>query len=734
MSHPATTTARPRANRSVPRLLRLGALLMVVAWLAVAGLGGSSMGKLSGLQKNDSTAFLPASAEATMAAEQAKAFADKRTLPAFVVVVRDGGLTPADKAAAQAFIAGLPALQVGSTTMGELLASTPRAFVPSENGKALLLPIQLDADKSKQQIDGKSAPGVVAKALDAALQEKVAVDGAQAWVTGPVGYASAFAAAFAGIDGVLLLVALGVVLVILVAVYRSPLLPIVVLLSAVFGLSAAGGIVYLLAKAGTIDVSGQSQGILSILVVGAATDYALLLVARFREELTRHEGAWDAMKATWRGTVEPIVASGLTVILGLLCLLFASLSGTRSLGPISALGIVGALLAALTFLPAVLLLLGRKVFWPRIPRVGEHPLSEGGLPEGVWGRLAGWVGRHPRRVWMTTAVALALLALLAPTFRSSGLSLPDTFRVEVPAVTGERKLAEHFPAGSATPVQVVVPQVDADAVIAAIKGLPGVVDAAVAAPAGPPGTPPKVVDGRVIVNATLADDATSRAGQDAVKAMRDKLHPTWPDLKIGGQAATVLDTRLHNERDVKVVLPAILGVVFLVLAFLLRSLVAPLLLVAVNVLSFLATLGVSAFLFNHVFGFANSDPSTPLYAFVFLIALGIDYSIFLMTRAREEVPERGTRAAVLVALAVTGGVITSAGIVLAATFASLFLLPLVFMAQLAFFVAFGVLLDTFVVRTLLVPGLVHELGDRTWWPSKLSRRAKDTVEPVAADA
>jgi RND superfamily putative drug exporter len=406
------------------------------------------------------------------------------------------------------------------------------------------------------------------------------------------------------------------------------------------------------------------------------------------------------------------------VVLGLLCLLLSDLASTSGLGPVGALGIVGALVAALTFLPAVLLLFGRRIFWPAVPRV-DHVHSEDKIgTRGLWGRVASLVGTHPRRTWAVTLAALLAAAAFVPTFKAEGITQAETFLTEVESVTGQEVLAEHFPAGSGSPVQVIAPEAKAKEVIEVLSGEEGVNEpyAGLA-----PGAPPKVVDGNVLVQATLTAAADSPEADDVVRRLRADLDAVGTDVLVGGQTAMNVDVRDASDRDLRVIIPAILLVVFLVLTVLLRSLGAPLLLVVANVISFAATMGVAAVVFNHVLDFPGADPSTPLYGFVFLVALGIDYSIFLMTRVREEATRVGTRRGILVGLAVTGGVITSAGIVLAATFSALAILPLLFLAQIAFIVAFGVLLDTLVVRSLLVPALAYDIGAPIWWPSRLAR-------------
>ena len=435
-------------------------------------------------------------------------------------------------------------------------------------------------------------------------------------------------------------------LVILLIVYRSPILPLAVLASALFGLSAASVVVYQLAANDVIELSGQSQGIMFILVVGAATDYALLLVSRFREELHDEVNSWTALKRAWRGSVEPIVASAATVILGLLCLLLADLQSTAGLGPVGALGIAGALLASLTFLPAILLLFGRKVFWPFVPKL-DHVHSEDKLEtRSLWGRVAGLVGRHPRRTWVTTLAVLLAAAAFAPTFKAEGVSIEDTFLTTVDSVEAQKAIERHFPAGSANPVQVVTPEdtvEEALAVVTADEGVESAFAGLVPPVPGQPPAPPPVVDGQVLIQATTTGASDSAAAEETVERLRVELDAVSTEAIVGGNAAINLDVLDASARDLRVIVPAILGVIFVVLCLLLRSIVAPLLLVAANVVSFAATIGVAALVFEYVFGFAGSDPSIPLYGFVFLVALGIDYSIFLMTRVREEAATRGTR-------------------------------------------------------------------------------------------
>ena len=538
-------------------------------------------------------------------------------------------------------------------------------------------------------------------------------------MTGPGGLLGDLFGAFGTLDSSLLLTTLGVVAIILIVVYRSPVLWIIPLLSALFALSTAGGIVYLLAKNGIIKVDGQSQGILSVLVIGAATDYALLLIARYREELHHFENRFDAMRSAYKGVWEPILASGSTVSISLLILLFSKLSNTAGLGPIGAIGIVCSMITILTLLPALLLVFGRWIFWPRIPRNDgdDHVMS------GPWSKVANSIGRNPRRAWLISGSILLLFAFASTTLKADGIGTVDSFTGKPESVVGQKLLLKHFPGGQGDPTQVVVSASKIQAVTAALKNAPGVTEITPQLDGLPiPGQPlpqVKIVNNRAILNLTLdkAPDSVD-AGKD-IPEIRRLAKAADASALVGGTSATYFDVRTANSRDNHTIIPIILIVITFILGLLLRSVISAVLLLGTVVLSYFATLGVCALVFNHIFGFAGGDNSFPLFAFIFLVALGIDYNIFLMTRVREESQKIGTRAGVIKGVTVTGAVITSAGIVLAATFAVLGLLPLVPLAELGFAVAFGVLLDTIIVRSILVPALVHEIGPKIWWPSKL---------------
>ncbi|MET0765979.1 MAG: MMPL family transporter [Blastococcus sp.] len=677
-------------------------LLILLVWLGSAGPLSALGAKLTGLQENDIAAFLPDSAESTRVQELQGEFQPVESIPALLLWENPDGIDRATLTEIDERIEA--ATRVAED--GDALAGQASPPIPSEDGEAVQAFLPLAPDLSDDLLP-----------LVEELRTVIAVDGTDSFVTGPAGIFADFSAAFEGIDGLLLLAAFGVVLIILLVVYRSPLLPLLVIATAGLALTAANAVAYLLADAGTITVNGQSQGIASILVVGAATDYGLLLAARFREELRREQSKYAAMRIALRQSWEPIVASGATVVLGVLCLLFSDLGSNRGLGPISAVSVTLAVLAALTFLPAALTLLGRAAFWPFRPQYGVEPKQGRG-----WPRVAALVGRRPRRVLALSVGALIAAAVFAPTYEADGIPISDAIQSESNGVAGQEALGRHFDAGTGSPTIIITPEASWPEVAAAAGATDGVA-AVTPFTGGPPGpgAQPVVVDGLVRLDATLDVTPDSVAAIETVKTLRTTLDDADPQAIVGGETASNLDARESAARDLRVIIPSVLVVITLVLALLLRSLVAPLLLVATVVLSVGATVGVAALLFENVFGFPGSDPAILLIAFVFLVALGIDYNIFLMTRAREESGRHGTKDGVLRALAVTGGVITSAGMVLAATFGALSVLPLLFLAQMAFLVGFGVLLDTFVVRSLVVPAAVAIVGDRVWWPSRLAK-------------
>ncbi|MFV2176038.1 MMPL family transporter [Actinomadura sp. LOL_016] len=683
----------PRAARwSIPAVLLL-------AWLVVGGVLGPFAGKLGDVSSNDQSSFLPTSAESTRVLEEQAAFERNRTIPAIVVwTAEDGAVSPDQRAAAERAL--------GSLRGAPYIEGEPSPPIPSRDGAALQAVVQIPADAGDH----------IADTVDRVREAAEGVPGSRAHVGGPAATQADLGDAFAGIDVLLLGVAVGVVLLILLVVYRSLLLPLVIIIGSVFALALACAIVYALARRDIVTVDGQVQGILFILVIGACTDYALLLSARYREELAAGSGRLPGVLAAWRGSAGAIAASAGTVAAGLLALLLSDLSNNRALGPVGAIGIGCALLSALTFLPAVLALLGRAAYWPARPH--DERTTSG---HGVWKRVARLVDHHPRRLWAGALLALVACAAFMPQLRSDGVPLSETFVGGAPSVTAQEALDEHFPGGQGDPAVVLTDAAAVPRVVAAAERTDGVYEASPRTAGRPGSGEPLVVDGRALVDVTLSDAADSEGAREAVDRLRGNLHGIDGTL-VGGYTAQQVDTQAAAQHDRKVIVPVVLAIIVAILVVLLRSLLMPLLLVATVALNYLATLGVAALVFRHVFGFTGTDASVPLYGFVFLVALGVDYNIFLMTRVREESLRHGPRDGVLRGLTTTGGVITSAGVVLAATFAALVVIPLAFLVQIAFIVAFGVLLDTLVVRSLLVPALVRDAGPILWWPGALARR------------
>ncbi|MFF8410007.1 MMPL family transporter [Streptomyces omiyaensis] len=681
---------------------RLLPLLVLVVWLAVGGGLGPYAGKLGEVATNDQAAFLPRSAESTRVLQAQEAFRQEETLPALVLWTAEGGGPVAPSAQAEA------TRSLAALTGTEGVVGAPSPAFPSEDGEALRGVVQLRTDL------GDELPAVLER-IDAAAS---GVPGTEVWLGGPAATQADLGDAFAGIDGLLLVVALVTVLVILLLVYRSVLLPLLIIVGAVFALGLACAVVYVLADHDIVRVDGQVQGILSILVIGAATDYALLLAARYREELGARDGdRVPAMRAALRQSFGPIVASAATVALGLLALLFSDLTNNRALGPVGAIGIACAVLSAVTFLPAALVLLGRAAYWPARPR--HTPDGEAAHP--VWRRVAALVDRAPRKVWAGSLAALLACAAFSFTLDSKGVPLDEIFVKDAPSVSAQERLSRHFPGGAGNPAVVIADADAAERVRTTAEGVDGVDSATLFAVPGTSG--PLVADGRVRVDVTLTDAADSDAAKRTVAALRTALHAVpGADALVGGSTAQQYDTQVTAERDRKLIVPVVLAIILVILVGLLRSLLLPVLLVATVALNFLATLGVAALVFEHVLGFTGTDSAVPLYGFVFLVALGVDYNIFLMSRVREETELHGTREGLRRGLVATGGVITSAGVVLAATFAALGVIPLAFLVQIAFIVAFGVLLDTLVVRSLLVPALVRDIGPTVWWPGALRKR------------
>ncbi|CAB4748363.1 unannotated protein [freshwater metagenome] len=718
------------------------AIVVVIVWISISGFTGPLFGKLSTVQENNNSSFLPENSEATRAANAIAKFSDTANDQIPALVLFTGDVNVGTIAATQAFAQTLGSKLLVHTD-GELIKdakgnelSIPISnyFIkgaeivafPSEDGKAILASFPISVQIATELLpDGKepALPGLV-DAIRYHSSEFAKTNGLTTHTTGFAGILADLFGAFGSIDSALLLTTAGVVALILIVVYRSPILWILPLMSAGLALTLSGGVIYLLAKNDVITLDGQSQGILSVLVLGAATDYALLLIARYREELHLHESRYDAMKIAWRGVVEPIVASGSTVTIGLLVLLLSQLNNNRGLGPVGAIGIICSMITILTLLPALLVIFGRWIFWPKVARFGDADEKL----TGAWANVAAATARHPRKYWVGATAVLIILAGLSSTLNATGLSTIDSFTKRTDSVIGQEELLKHFPGGQGQPTQVVVKEELAEPAMAKLKANSGV-DSVMPMfdgqyVEGAPLPAIKVVDGNVLLNVTLKFAPDSKEAIAMIPGLRADMESIDSTILVGGSSSVSYDINQASKHDRNLIIPVVLFIIAIILGLLLRSIYAAVLLLGTVVISFFATLGACALVFNHVFKFAGADPSFPLFAFIFLVALGIDYNIFLMTRVREESLKMGTRAGMTKALTVTGGVITSAGIVLAATFAVLGILPLVFLAELGFAVGFGVLLDTMLVRSILVPALVHEIGPKVWWPSKLQHHGK----------
>lgn len=767
-----------RKKTSLAKWLRiLLPTLLISLWLVVAGLGGPYFGRVDEVSDIDLIAFLPESAEATKVNHEISKFQSDSSVPMIVVFTDEDGSLDEDDAT-----------EIETLTQSLM-------DMPAMTGEAS--PLQVSDDKQAGFVvvgisEDEKIADVVKQSADKLDQE---LSGTIKYkITGPAGFSADLMKAFSGIDGILLVTALSVVFVILVIVYRSILLPIIVLLTSIFALSASILIIWNLAHAGVLKLNGQSQGILFILVIGAATDYSLLYISRYREELYHIKSSWQATLSALRGAFEPILASGSTVIVGLLCLLLSDLTSNKDLGPIGSIGIAMAMLSALTLLPTVLSVLGRASFWPNQPNADakSRKLHQQKLRTGLWPRLGHLVGAQPRRIWVGVSLVLIVLATGIFGLRAEGVEQSKLILGQANARDGQEILSQHFPDGSGSPALVITGYKSYEKIVKTLEldsGVDSVVVTALDSPSGvlPLGraaekikqsireevkqtydqqnqqldaqeaelawqygpavasaimadireqipsietvaeqaypfanAKPKVVDDEVLLQVTLKDAPDSQSAKDTIVRLRDTLRQIDDGLSlVGGTTAVQLDTITASIRDRKVIIPVVLVAITIILMVLLRSILAPVLLLLTTVVSFGTALGVASVLFNHVWHFPGADPSVVLYSFVFLVALGIDYNIFLMTRVREEAVRVGTDKGVIKGLVVTGGVITSAGIVLAATFTALAVIPILFLTQLAFIVAFGVLLDTIIVRSLLVPALIKDIGSIVWWPSKL---------------
>ena len=677
---------------------------MLVFWLIIVAVAGPLAGKLTGAEKNDSSAWLPAKAESTKVLDVQSRFQSPNIFAAVVVYDRPSGLTSADKAKAAADARRFP--EVAGVVHGQVAGPFFAA-----DGKAIetIVPVNLGS---------KGWNGASAAATKLRNIAHANANGLASHIAGPLGNAADSANSFKGIDGTLLSATLVIVIVLLLVTYRSPALWLLPVISAGVALTTAEGLIYLLAAHAGLTVNAQSAGILFVLVFGAGTDYALLLTARYREELRRHEDRHEAMAVALHRAGPAIIASAGTVILSLLTLSIAELNSTKSLGPVLAIGVGVALVAMMTLLPALLLIFGRWIFWPVKPAFGSAEPTARGFWAGVGRRIA----VRPRMVWVHGRMMLGAMALGLIGLKASGLTAAESFVGHHPdSVVGQTVIDQNFPAGAGQPVIVVGNEERAAQLLSAFKATPGITGV----------TTPVTRAGHAYLQGTLTSAPDSQAAFNTIDRVRAAVHAVpGANALVGGNTAITLDIARAADHDRNVIIPFILVLVFLILGLLLRAVIAPIMLIATVVLSFAAALGVSSLLFDHVFNYGNADNSFPLFVFVFLVALGIDYNIFLMTRVREEAGKHGPRRGALTGLAATGGVITSAGLVLAGTFAALGTLPVTFLAELGFAVAFGVLLDTLVVRSVLVTALNLDLGRWVWWPSKLYRQSVPEPEQL----
>ena len=671
--------------------------LVLAAWLVVLGGLGPLAGRFESVQKNEPASFLPGGSESVKVLDAAAGFPSGEVTPAIAVFRDSGGLG----------VAGLMAVEAARTRVdsADIPGVGPTSpAIRSGDGTTAFFAVPVDAEGDADVL--VAAVDELRDLVSAGLPRQV-----EARVTGPAGFSADATKAFEGINSTLLFVTASLVFVLLVLIYRSPIFWVLPLLTVVVAESVVRGVGTLLAEAGVV-INGQTGGILLVLVFGAGTDYALLLTARYREELLRIDDRYEAMRVALRNGAPAIAASAGTVVAALLCLSIARVNSTAGLGPVGAMGVAVTAAAMLTLLPALLLIGGRGAFWPFVPRRSDGVASD----PGSWRRLGERISRRRRLVWVTTSLALAALALGTLTL-DDDLTTANSFRGSVESVRGQRLLERSFPAGVGAPTVVLVTDEGrAERALAAARSADSVARVG-ELERGAAGVRFEVV---------LRQDPFSEAAFRSIGPLREKLRGVaGDDVLIGGATAEEADLRDAVRHDTRLLVPLVLLVVLGILVVLLRSLAAPVVLMATVVLSFAAALGASLLLLGALADFPGEDPIYPLFAFIFLVALGVDYNIFLMARVREEALTASTPEAMTRGLAATGGVITSAGIVLAGTFSVLAVLPLVALTQLGITVAVGVLLDTFVVRSLLVPAVTYELGERIWWPSRLSRRSRD---------
>ncbi|MFF5638408.1 MMPL family transporter [Streptomyces sp. NPDC012825] len=668
------------------RFTKSGTLLMVVLWAALVVLTSPYALRLGEAVQAGQAGRLPAGAESAGVAALLNPSGSSESLPLAVLWTAgepEAGITSFQQVEAHRIL----------TEVTDSRSGTEPSL--AQDGEAMIAVIPIGPDNLSARLDH------IRDASDA-------VPGTEVHLAGPAAAQLDLNNAFAHTDGMLLAAALGGVLVILLLVYRSPLLSVLVMITALLTLAVACALLYLTARTGWLEIDRQSQGIVLVLVIGATIDYALLLTARYQEELEHRADLVQAMTSARKATTPPVLASAATVACAMMVLTASSLPSSRSPGPVVAVAMICCAAASLTFLPAALLLVGRSVFWPRSATTAPKT--------ALWSRLARVTERRPRRTWLAGLLLLSAGAALAPLLSQQGVPLRRALPVAAPSVTGQSILEQHFPAGVASPLVIIAPCARAEDVRAVATASPGIAYTVIIPPAG---TPPTAKCEHTQILATLADGPDSRQAQDTVEGLRTTLDGTG--ALVGGQAAQLLDLHRTAVADQWLIMPLVLLVVLAVLVVLLRCLLLPLLLVIAAWISLLAAFGTAAAVFRLTAGAAATEPAVVLFSFVFLIALGVDYNIFLVHRVRHEALEAGTRAGVRKGLLTTGRVISAAGLVLAATFGALTAMPLLYLAQIGSIVAVGVLIDTLLVRLFLVPALILDLGDRVWWPGLLSR-------------
>jgi len=681
-------------------------IVVIILWLIIGSFGGPIFGKIDNVVNNQESAFLPKTSPSTKVINEQGKFQNTSNLPAIILFVYSHHINYKDINYENKLLNKIKYSKGVIDTKSNAIVGP----IISKNKLAseIIVPTNTQFNKSNDISNIQS------------ILNHNTINGLKTYVTGPAGIVQAFSNAFSGINGILTYVAVAAVLIILLIVYRSILLPFIVLLTALFALSLAILIVYNLALHNIIKLNGESQGILSILVIGASTDYSIFIISRFKEGLHhRIEPTIDSVLYALSKAWEPILAAAITVILALLMLLFSQLNSNRSLGPVAAIGIGSSFLGGMTFLPAILAMLGKKSFWPLKVSQEQTSTTNENIDIGkFWNSITSLIQSKSRILWVGLSLALiALAAIGLPTLKANGVSQSASILSNSSAVTGQNLLSNYFPAGTGSPINIIANRQSTPQVVKYLSKTSQIYTVNIFKDVG--SSQPKIIDGKELITATTTDNPQSNKAYSLITSLRNNLKNISPSVLVGGQTAIQLDTNTAAKHDLRLIIPLVLLVILIILFMLLRSILAPILLILTVILSYLTTIGISALVFNNLFHFPGADPSVPLFGFIFLVALGVDYNIFLMTRIREESKRITTKKAVLHGLSLTGNVITAAGLVLAATFGALGVIPILFLAQIAFIVSLGVLLDTLIVRTIIVPSLCYDIGKNIWWPRKI---------------